>query len=113
MLRTLPAAATLTMVFMVAGCADPATDAGDQLADRVAEALADEPEAVVDRLGQQGISVDADEVRGSSVNCPDVRDPEVGDLATCTVLLGGRTVAVDVEFAVDDAIQVVAVSVEP
>lgn len=103
----------MATILMAVGCADPATDPGDQLADRVSDALADEPGTVVGRLGQQGISVDADDLRGSDVTCPDVSDPDVGDLATCTALLGGRVVAIDVEFAGDDTIRIVGASVEP
>lgn len=74
--------------------------------DEPADALA---ERVVAVLEADGGAVDGN-LAGADVSCPDVRDPEAGDRATCTIRFDGdRRIHVDVEFEADGAITVVAV----
>ena len=64
---------------------------------------------VVAVLEADGDAVDGD-LGGADVSCPQVREPQAGDRATCTIRFdGGRRVDVDVEFQADGAIAVVAV----
>ncbi len=83
----------------VAACGGGGSDdAGDDLADRV-----------VAVLEAEGDAVDGD-LEGADVSCPDVRDPEEGHRATCTVTFdGGGSADVDVEFQADGSLTVIAV----
>lgn len=86
------------MVALLAACGGGNGDPGDDLADRV-----------VAVLEAEGDAVDGD-LEGADVSCPDVRDPEEGNRATCTIRFdGGGSADVDVEFEADGSLTVIAV----
>jgi hypothetical protein len=90
--------AVATTTLLLAACGGGDEDPADALADRV-----------VAVLEADGDAVDGD-LSGADVRCPEVREPDVGDRATCTIRLSGdRRIHVDVEFEEGGAIAVVAV----
>ena len=91
---------------LLGGCGEQEGSSGPagELADEVADAMATGADQVAERLGTEGVDVDAGDVReldGGDVLCPVVRDPQPGDQATCRVELGGIDVEVDVEFGAE------------
>lgn len=106
------AAAAATLVG--AGCADDGPeDPADALAERVSAILEDDGGAVLDRLQEGGLGLDARALADAEVVCPRVRTPDPGDRATCRVAAGEVELEVDVEFAADGGLQVVQVAVAP
>lgn len=113
MLRAVLAGAAAASL-AVAGCADDApADPADALAERVSGILEGDGEAVLQRLEEGGIGLDADALAGAEVLCPRVRDPAPGDRATCRVTAGEVELEVDVEFGAGGGLQVVQVAVAP
>jgi hypothetical protein len=97
-----------------AGCADDGPDdPADALADRVSAILEEDGGAVLDRLQEGGLGVDAEALGDAEVVCPQVRTPDPGDRATCRVVAGDLELEVDVEFTADGGLQVVQVAVAP
>jgi hypothetical protein len=106
----------LAVALVVTGCSssgDSGDDPSSALAERVREALQADPEAVADRLDEQGLAVDADDLATAELTCPDVREPMAGDVATCTAEIAGEAVAVDIEFGDGGDLTVVAVEAAP
>ena len=86
---------------------------GDDLDDRVHDALVAEPGPIIDRLAELGLDADAAALEEAEVRCPTVDDPQPGDTATCTVVGFGDEVTVDVQFADGGGVQVVGVDAVP
>ena len=104
---------------VLGGCGEQEGSSGPagELADEVADAMATGADQVAERLGTEGVDVDAGDVReldGGDVLCPVVRDPQPGDRATCRVELGGIDVEVDVEFGAEgESLTVIGVQAAP
>jgi hypothetical protein len=103
-----------TAPLLVAGCADdPPPGPAEVLADRVSRILEGEGDAVLQRLAEGGIGLDADALGEADVLCPRVTDPAPGDRATCRVTVDDVELELDVEFGADGGLQVVQVAVAP
>lgn len=107
-------AALVAAAAFVAACAeDEPDDPAAALADRVAAILDDDGSAVLERLAEGDVGVDADQLADAEVLCPRVTEPEPGDRATCRVTAGAAELEVDVEFQEGGSLEVVAVGVAP
>jgi hypothetical protein len=95
----------------LAACGDDPVGPDEQLAERVASALAAGAGDVVERLSELGVATDEASVADAAVRCPAVREPAPGDRATCTATVGGTEVDVDVELGAGDAVTVIGVEV--
>jgi hypothetical protein len=107
-----PVLLAVTVAPTVAGCGEDGDRSGD-LAPRVRAALAADPDAVADRLAEQGVDAEPADVTDLDLTCPAVRSPEPGDRATCTGAVDGTAIAVDVEFGEGEELTVVVVEVLP
>jgi hypothetical protein len=103
----------LAVALALTGCSSDGDGPSDVLAEQVRAALAADPAAVADRLDEQGLTVDADDLAAAELTCPEVSDPSPGDVATCTAAIAGEAVAIDVEFGEDGAVTVVGVEAAP
>lgn len=104
----------LAVPLVVAGCGDDGPDdPAGALADRVSAILEGDGDAVLQRLEEGGIGLDAEALGDADVLCPRVSDPSPGDRATCRVTAEGVELEVDVEFGADGGLQVVQVAVAP
>lgn len=114
MLSRVALVAASLLVLAVAGCGDDGPeDPADALADRVHAILDGDADAVLQRLEEGGIGLDAGALGDADVLCPRVRTPDVGDRATCRVTADDIELELDVEFEDGGGLQVVQVAVAP